>query len=110
MLEESYKTNEIQATLKNIVQYTPEEFRKMLLSQEASVYGIKKDGETYTKANGNDATSQELERINRNVDERMLRESPSLREHKLELKGKYLIPKRELLVGDEEWVLFSKKE
>ena len=52
MLEESYKTNEIQATLKNIVQYTPEEFRKMLLSQEASVYGIKKDGETYTKANG----------------------------------------------------------
>jgi hypothetical protein len=101
MLEESYKTNEIQATLKNIVQYTPEDYRKMLLSREASEYGIKKDGETYTKADGKEATLQELEKINHNVDELMLRVSPSLREHKLELKGKYLIPRRELFVGDE---------
>ena len=101
MLEESYKTNEMQATLKNIVQYTPEDYRKLLLSREASEYGIEKDGETYTKADGKEATLQELEKINHNVDELMLRISPSLREHKLELKGKYLIPRRELFVGDE---------
>mgnify|MGYP003117309379 CR=1 FL=1 len=68
-LRDSYKTREMQATLKNLVQGHPEEFREKILRQECSIYGIKK-----------------------NVDERMLRESPALKEHNLIFSAGDLLP------------------
>ncbi len=100
-LRDSYKTREMQATLKNLVQGHPEEFREKILRQESSIYGIKKNGETYLKSNGEYATVEEIEKIQKNVDERMLRESPALKEHNLIFSAGDLLPDENYFLGVE---------
>jgi len=49
------------------------------------------------KGNGEEAKPEDLQKIEDNVDKRMLTESPALREQNLQLEGTYLFPdKKEL--------------
>jgi len=97
VIKESYKSSEMQKLLKSYVQGTPPEYREMLRKQEVSTYGMKMEGSTIIKANGEAASPDEVAKIESNVDRRMLTESPVLGEQKLELKGTYLFPdEREL--------------
>tara|TARA_R110002020_G_scaffold66931_6_gene175738 strand:- start:1366 stop:1764 length:399 start_codon:yes stop_codon:yes gene_type:complete len=97
VIKESYKSSEMQKLLKSYVQGTPPEYREMVRKQEVSIYGMRIEDNTIIKANGDAASLDEVEKIEDNVDKRMLTESPALGEQKLQLQGNYLFPdEREL--------------
>jgi len=92
VIKESYKTAEMQNLLKSYVKGSPPEYRERIRNQELSVYGMKNQDGVIIKGNGSEATTEELQKIEDNVDRRMLTESPALREQSLQLEGNYLIP------------------
>ena len=72
----------MQKLLKSYVQGTPPEYREIVRKQEVSIYGMRIEDNTIIKANGDAASLDEVEKIEDNVDKRMLTESPALGEKK----------------------------
>ena len=71
----------MQKLLKSYVQGTPPEYREIVRKQEVSIYGMRIEDNTIIKANGDAASLDEVEKIEDNVDKRMLTESPALGEN-----------------------------
>ena len=83
---------EYQADLRMAITQSPPEFREVIERQEMDVMGIRKTQRGFERLNGTIATEDEILSLNRNVDTRMLNESPALREHKVVMRGGRLEP------------------
>ena len=88
-----------------IITQRPEEFRQMI--EQIEMRAMDSDDKE-------EMTSDELLRLESNVEKRMLKESPALREHKVTLQDSKLVP--DFSIYDREtrrkkdWLLLSKKE
>jgi|9_EtaG_2_1085328.scaffolds.fasta_scaffold00677_4 hypothetical protein len=100
-MTEYYRSSDMQENLKQLVKNTPEEFRERILKQELSVYGYEIENGVFLDNIRNPLPDKEREKVMKNVDRRMLSESPSLREHKLQLVGGYLLPDADAIRRDE---------
>lgn len=86
------RKGEYQEDLRRVITQTPPEFREVIERQEMDVMGIRKTSRGFERLNGTAASEDEILSLNKNVDTRMLNESPALREHKVVLRGGRLQP------------------
>jgi hypothetical protein len=91
-LAKEMRVKKVQDELRQVITQSPANVRKQIEKQELAIEGIKKDeGGNYTQ-NGRPPNESVLKAALDRVDERMLRESPALQEHKLKFSGGSLVP------------------
>lgn len=97
--------DDTQDEMYQIITQRPKEFRQMI--EQIEMREVDSDDKE-------EMTSDELLRLESNVEKRMLKESPALREHKVTLRDSKLVP--DFSIYDREirrkkdWLLLSKKE
>jgi len=80
-----------QEEIRQVVTKRPIVYREKVEAQELSERGIRKTDDGYKKGS-QPAPQNEVDAALRDADERMLRESPMLMQHKLIFKGGMLLP------------------